>query len=134
MQTYATVDGAEPIAGIDSYFGDRTSPFHGPWAVGSGTEELNGTYDMMGNVGELSESTMGGTYTITHAQDLRLVRGGSWITGGTDILGLYYRYGIMPYAESDEYGFRVASVPEPCTVLLLGLGGAMLRKKAKRKG
>ena len=76
LQTYATVDGAAPIAGIDSNFGDRTYPFDGPWAVGNGSKELNGTYDMMGNVGELSESTFSGNYTNHHAQDLRLVRWG----------------------------------------------------------
>ena len=76
LQTYSTVDGAVPIAGIDSNFGQRSYPFDGPWAVGSGFEELNGTYDMMGNVGELTESTMSGKYPDFHALYLRLVRGG----------------------------------------------------------
>ena len=34
-----------------------------------------------------------------------------------------------PHIESYSLGFRVASVPEPCSLVLLGLGGLVLRRK-----
>jgi hypothetical protein len=35
----------------------------------------------------------------------------------------------MPSTELGHIGFRVASIPELATLLLLGLGAAILRKK-----
>ena len=63
LQTYATKAGESLTQGNGTsgtgwnYYdnGYATSP-HGPWNVGSGSEELNGTYDMMGNVWEWMES------------------------------------------------------------------------------
>lgn len=41
------------------YDGDYATDFHGPCNVGSGSEELNGTFDMMANVWEWTESRYG---------------------------------------------------------------------------
>jgi formylglycine-generating enzyme required for sulfatase activity len=50
LQTWATVGDVTPTqAGWNFDDGYATEPY-GPWAVGSGSEELNGTFDMMGNV------------------------------------------------------------------------------------
>jgi hypothetical protein len=43
------------------------------------------------------------------------------------------RGGGENYFENEYDGFRIASVvPEPCTVLLFGLGGAILKLKRKK--
>ena len=63
LQTYATKPGdslhqGDRVSGSGwNYYdnGYATDPL-GPWAVRSGSEELNGTYDMMGNVWEWMES------------------------------------------------------------------------------
>jgi formylglycine-generating enzyme required for sulfatase activity len=92
----------------------------GPWNVGSGSQELNGTRDMMGNVWEWMESPYSsGDYGVTA---LRGARGGA---SGSDSSSLAYsnRGYNFPENEDRTIGFRVASnVPEPgCIALLAGL-------------
>ncbi len=67
LQTHASVGDVVPTQGSWNFYdnGYATTP-PGPWNVGSGSEELNGTYDMMGNVWERMESPSS------------LVRGGSF--------------------------------------------------------
>ena len=90
--TWGTANGWNYDNGEDyAYGGDA-------WPVGYGAQEQNGTYDMMGNVVEWTES-------VYNASECAFRGGG---------------------APSDEYnsgGFRVAMVPEPSTVLLFGIGG-----------
>jgi len=86
-----------------------------------------GTMGQGGNVWEWNETAYDGTNDT--AGETRELRGGSWSSGG--YLGAAYRYGRSPTDEFFNYGFRVASVPEPSTGLLvvLGLSGFLLKRR-----
>jgi len=135
LQAYATKPGetlhqGDGISGTGWNYWDggyATNP-PGPWAVGSGSEELNGTYGMMGNVWEWIESPF---YTGAYLSGSeRGVRGGSFgDTGVVDFLSSFYRNIATPDIEAGSVGFRVASVPEPASLGLLFLGGLLIRRK-----
>ncbi|MCF7954604.1 MAG: SUMF1/EgtB/PvdO family nonheme iron enzyme [Phycisphaerae bacterium] len=125
LQTYATTDGSVPTAGVDTNYDAAVGQ---PWNVGSGSEELNGTYDMMGNLYEWMESNYSGNFDTG---SFRGFRGGSFYFSGL-YLSSSTRDGSSPSYESIGVGFRVASVvPEPCSLVLLGLGGLMLRNRKR---
>jgi formylglycine-generating enzyme required for sulfatase activity len=81
-----------------------------------------------GNVWEWMETAYDGTNNT--AGETRELRGGSWDFSSAD-LDASSRGGINPTDEYDLLGFRVASVPEPSTGLLvvLGLSGLLLRRR-----
>ena len=98
-----------------------------PWNIGSGTMEQNGTFDMMGNIREWNETPIDGSY--------RGIRGGCyadhWTNLGVENLTSSYRYGMTQDYENRLLGFRIAEIPEPATLLLLGLGAFMATKRRK---
>jgi formylglycine-generating enzyme required for sulfatase activity len=122
--TYANGTDTAPVAGVDTNY---NSAIGQPWEVGNGTIEQNGTFDMMGNVFEWNETLIGSD---------RGFRGGSYgyYGYGYDYYALRSsnRFDYDPRSERDDIGFRVASVPEPCTLSLLGIGGLMLIRRNKR--
>ncbi len=138
LQEYATKIGeilhqGDGISGTGwNYYDDvyTTRPL-GPWNVGSGSEELNGTYDMMGNVWEMTDSL----YYVDSISVARSTRGGSYESYNYAQDALYFANRYNPIIPTDEYeakGFRVASVvPEPATLSLLTLGGLALLRKRK---
>jgi formylglycine-generating enzyme required for sulfatase activity len=140
LQPYATQLGQTLMQGSGTgwnYYDNKfaTNPY-GPWNVGSGSQELNGTYDMMGNDFEWTESPWtNGDYG---ASSPRGTRGGYWGSGSTSGLAASYRGNYYPSDDYTVFGFRVACVPEPSTFLLLGMGGIGLiawgwrRKQAVR--
>ena len=135
LQTYATkagdilTQGTSTNGGWNYMDGSDSGPdgsAEGPWNVGSGSQELNKTYDMMGNVWEWMESPYNTENYLSGSR--RGFRGGSYYrTSGS--LASSYLGSCDPYVEDRGVGFRVASIPEPCTLLLLGLGGMLVRKR-----
>jgi len=116
--TYANGTDAAPIAGVDTNYDMAIGQ---PWdvGVGNGTEEQNGTFDMMGNVWEWNE--------ISPSVHLPGPRGGSYLYSD-DYLRPSFRHDVDAWMEDINVGFRVAVIPEPATVLLLGLAGLALRR------
>ena len=140
LQTYATragdalFQGNGANGGWNYWEGDTgpDGPAAGLWNVGSGSQELNGTYDMMGNIYEWMESPYSsGDYETTSG---RVLRGGSFAFNESCLASTSFRLNTSPhfeYTELTDQGFRVASeLPEPCTLGLLALGGlALLRPR-----
>ncbi len=89
-----------------------------PWDVGSGVMELNGTFDMMGNVWEWMESPNGDpTYGADYPRGMR---GGPYFDSG-NYLASSNRISYDPLNEGSSLGFRVASnVPEEPVCETLG--------------
>jgi formylglycine-generating enzyme required for sulfatase activity len=118
---YANGTNTTPVPGVNSNF---YGVIGSPWDITNGTQEQNGTFDMMGNVWEWNETLISGSN--------RGRRGGSYAITFIN-LASSYRRDYDPNIEPLDIGFRIASiVPEPCTLLLLGLGGLLIRKDKYR--
>jgi formylglycine-generating enzyme len=130
--TYANGTNTAPIAGVNSNYYDGVY-YMGAWDVGSGTQEQNGTFDMMGNFWEWNETTCG--YVGYENSPVLGIRGGSWVPySDGDSLKSSDRGYIGRESEYYMLDFRVASdIPEPCTLLLLGLGAAIATRKLEVK-
>jgi formylglycine-generating enzyme required for sulfatase activity len=122
LQAYANKAGESVTQGHDTgrgwnYYsnGFATDPY-GPWNVGSGSQELNGTYDMMGNNWEWMER---GDPDVA-ADSSRWLRGGNW---GNDYpyMTSSARFSNDPRNERSDLGFRVASVPEPGSLVMIAM-------------
>ena len=120
---YANGTNTAPVTGVNSNYNGF---FAVPWNINSGTQEQNGTFDMMGNVWEFNETLFYGGN--------RGLRGGSFNSFPVKALRSSSRgYSVPPYfVDGNFVGFRVASVPEPATVLLMSLGSMALLRRNRR--
>lgn len=80
-----------------------------------------GTSDQGGNVWEWNEALVG---------SFRGLRGGAWNYSLSNLQSSL-RFGFTPTTENDNFGFRVAEVPEPSTLVLASL--ALLTTLALRR-
>ena len=114
LQTYASVGDVVPVENVDSQY---NSFAYGLWDVGTGTQELNGTFDMMGNAKEFTESPAmrDGVYDPAGVAGTP-VRGGAF---SAQLLSLTLtKRDLQPkHNEQWNVGFRVASIyiPPPPT-------------------
>jgi formylglycine-generating enzyme required for sulfatase activity len=89
----------------------------------SGDGSSYGTFDQGGNVWEWNDAVIYGV--------VRGLCGGSFYSLEDYLRASYRPYGD-PWDESDVFGFRVASVPEPTSLLLTMLAGGVMLARRKR--
>ena len=92
--------------------------------VNYGIPSSYGVYGMGGNVGQWNDAVT--------ADSSRGFRGGCWYSAGYGLASSYRSVYGGPSLEDGAIGFRVASVPEPTTVMLTILASGMLVTRRKR--
>ncbi len=127
---YPTTSNAVPGRDLNDASGNNANyyPDSGPYPIDSpyyttvvgefqNSKSPYGTFDQGGNVWEWNEAVL--------LNGKRGIRGGSFYNYS---IGLYasYRNSYYPASEIFNVGFRVSRIPEPCSVLLLLVGGAAL--------
>jgi len=103
-------------------FPSSTNPFTDVGAY-TGAASPYGTFDQNGNVLEWNEAVISAPF--------RGLRGGSW-NDFSGSLRADSRYGNNPTIEFADVGFRVATVPEPSTVLMGAMAACGLLMRRQR--
>ncbi len=130
LQLHGTVGDFVPVKQVDGNFSSFGA---GVMAVGTFPAELNGTYDMIGNLREITESPK-----IRFVYDPNPIistagRGAAYTSGEKTLVK---RFGFGMNNEQYNAGIRVAAapaapIPEPMTMSLLALGGLAMLKRRK---
>jgi len=89
-----------------------------------------GTMAQGGNAWELNESAFDGANNS--ATEFRVLRGGSWSNDSSFLDASFRNFFFEPTNEYLQFGFRVASIPEPSSFSLLALGAVVALRKRKR--
>jgi len=110
------VTGSPSYSGSQNYLTDA-----GAYTL---ADSFYGTFDQGGNVWEWNETLISGSS--------RGLRGGSW-ANDSDSLRSDNRYDNVPVLEDINVGFRLASIPEPASIMLVAMFGAatLMRRKAR---
>jgi hypothetical protein len=116
-------NGLNTIPAADNGWNYSGGSYNIPWNVGIGTIEQNGTYDMMGNVWEWNEMVDG--------SGRRLNGGAYWQS--YDMLDWSNVSVSSPISQINCLGFRVASVPEPASALIMTLGSLFFALKRRKR-
>ncbi len=106
------IDGSDSEPNMENSDWNIGDYLDGVWEVGSGAQEKNGTYDMMGNVYEWTETVSG--------DDSYGVCGGSF---ESSIYTSSSSTTTFPDNAGDFIGFCVAAIPEPASMALMDLFG-----------
>jgi len=114
---YATGDSV-PGVETDANYGGLSGTYSSPWDVGSGIAENNGTFDMNGNVREWNESAFDGTLDNMSAS--RVLRGGAFIDSENNLRSSGRNAGLLA-SGLGHFGFRVAAIPEPSSIAMVGV-------------
>lgn len=95
------------------------------WAVGSGAQGPNGTYDMLGNLWEWTESPF--DQLLDNMLESRSIRGDSYYWTDSELyLDSSYRGDYDPSIDDNPaVGFRMVVIPEPATMGLFFLGSGI---------
>jgi len=127
-------NGLNTIPAADDGWNYIGGSYFEPWSVGTGTQEQNGTFDMMGNVWELLEPI---------SDDSCRIRGSSFYDPfypapppiWTDVwLTSPYCAAAYPSYEDNDDGFRVASVvPEPASAAIMTLASLFIALKRRKR-
>jgi hypothetical protein len=128
---YATGSDSAPTAVASGTSGAVYNRQSGPADITlAGGVSPYGTIAQGGNVWEWIESAWDGSNNS--ASENRELRGGSWGYGSIDLHASYRIFNVPTVVFSSYGGFRVASVPEPSSGLLVLLGlSAVLRRRRK---
>jgi formylglycine-generating enzyme required for sulfatase activity len=109
--------------GYATYTGGTSWGITDVGAYGMNSDSAYGTNDQAGNVLEWNDAVISGSS--------RGLRGGAWDGYGSDLASSYRNY-FDPSDESFFVGFRVASVPEPTSLVLTMLAGGVMLARRKR--
>jgi sulfatase modifying factor 1 len=123
-----------PDPGNNANFYDGAYAVGGPyWTTPVGEFETSdspyGTFDQTGNLWEWTEQVL-----VESKQAYRCLRGASFMDSRDFLAASYWPEMYYPCFGQVDYGFRVAVIPEPATLALVGLGGLgmLLRRRARR--
>ena len=132
---YPTASSLLPVA-VDSGIDAGTAVYNNAASVpaivdSAGGLSPYGTMGQGGNVFEWNESAFDGSNSSS--SEGRAFRGGSWFLS-EGFLRSSFRLSGDPAFENNGFGFRVASVPEPSTYVLVLMGAGALYLWKRRKG
>ena len=131
---YPTESSTAPVA-VDGGTRPNTAVYNKKADVPAGVDVAGalsayGTMGQGGNVWEWTETAASGANNAP--SERRVVRGGGW-DSREDVLRSSFRAYEKPSSDRNEYGFRVASIPEPSTFALLLLGASAIYLHASLK-
>ncbi|MBL0926957.1 MAG: SUMF1/EgtB/PvdO family nonheme iron enzyme [Phycisphaerales bacterium] len=113
------------IAPTDANY--RDSGFGVPRPVKSYSSNFFGTFDMAGNVGEITDTI----FTPIPGSSFRLTRGGGYPTSSTELSAGSPPVQLLPTSEGPFFGFRVVQIPSPPSMGLLALAGLLAARRRR---